>query len=127
MQALEDNFLEFCSMYFFAMKNMFNKTPVELPKPHSPREKYQSLLYDIGVGWYMRKLSEKLPPLKKSKLSKKSQEKEDEIKRNLQASNQYWNDWKFHIHWNKLEWVNPRYNNELKNHFFVSSNFFFER
>ena len=23
-------------------------------------------------------------------------------------ANQNWNDWKFHIHWNKLEWVNPR-------------------
>ena len=36
----------------------------------------------------------------------KSHEKEDERKRNLQMSNKSWNDWKFQIHWNKVEWVN---------------------
>ena len=46
-------------------------------------EKHNSLLHDIGDGWYMNKLSEKLPPLKKRKSSKKSQEKEDKIKRKL--------------------------------------------
>ena len=35
--------------------------------------------------------------------------------------NQIWNDWKFQIHWNKLEWVNPRSRIEVKNTFFVSS------
>ena len=42
----------------------------------------------------MNKLNENLPNLNKNKLSKKSQEKEDEIRRNLQKANQYWNDWK---------------------------------
>ena len=50
----------------------------------------------------MIKLSENLTPLNKRKLSKKAQEKEDEIKIKLQKSNQDWNDWKFHIHWNKI-------------------------
>ena len=31
--------------------------------------------------------------------------------------NQDWNCWKFQIHWNKLEWVNPRSRNERKNPF----------
>ena len=35
----------------------------------------------------MFKLNEKLPNLKKSKLSKKEQEKEYEIRRNMQKSN----------------------------------------
>ena len=48
-----------------------------------------------------------LPPLRRSTLSKKSQDKEDEIKK-LYEANQWWNDWKFQLHWNKLEWVNPR-------------------
>ena len=61
-------------MYFIAMKNIFQKIPVELPKPPSPKEKHQSLLYDIGGGWEMKKLSENLQPLNKKKLSKKSQE-----------------------------------------------------
>ena len=57
LQAFEHNFLERCNMYFFNMKNMFQKIPVELPKPPSPRDKHQSLLYAIGGGWYMKKLS----------------------------------------------------------------------
>ena len=28
---------------------------------------------------------------------------------------QSWNDWKFHIHWNKLEWVNQRILIEVRN------------
>ena len=35
LQALEHNFLELCNMYCFDMKNMFQKVPVELPKPPS--------------------------------------------------------------------------------------------
>ena len=34
---------------------------------------------DIGGGWYMVKSAKGLPPLNKSKLSNKSQDKEDEI------------------------------------------------
>ena len=45
----------------------------------------------------------------------------DEIKRKIQMANQIWNDWKFQIHWNELEWVNPRIRNEGKNTFCVSS------
>ena len=55
----------------------------------------------------MEKLGQKLPPLKKRKPSKKKKKK-DEIKRKLTESNQEWCDWKFQIHWNKLEWENPR-------------------
>ena len=56
----------------------------------------------------MNKLFESIPDSKKSKLSKKAQEKEDKTRRNLQKANQYWNDWKIQIHWNKLGWVKPR-------------------
>ena len=69
----------------------------------------------------MKKLSEKLPLLKKRKLSKKSEEKEDGTKIKLHKANQDWNDWKFQIHWNKLWWVYPRSHDELKNRFCVSS------
>ena len=43
----------------------------------------------------MNKLSEKSPRLRESKPIKKSQEKEDEIKINLQMANQNRNEWKF--------------------------------
>ena len=36
-------------------------------------------------------------------------------------ANQNWNDWKFQIHWNKLEWINPRSRIEQKKPFCVSS------
>ena len=32
-------------------------------------------MIDIGGGWYMEKIANRLPPLKRSKISKKSQEK----------------------------------------------------
>ena len=121
MQGLEHNFLERCNIYFETMKKLFHKIPVELPKPPSTKEKHQSLLHAIGGGWYMNKLNDKIPLPKKRKLIKKAQEKEDKIKRHLQTANQNCNDWKFHIHWNKLEWVNPRNRNELKYPYCVSS------
>ena len=36
-------------------------------------------------------------------------------------ANQTWNDQKFQIHWNKLEWVNKRNNIEQRYPFCVSS------
>ena len=66
-------------------------------------------------------MNENILPLKKRKLGKKSQKMEDEIKINLQLANQNWNDCTFQIHWNKLEWVNPRSRIKLKNPFCVSS------
>ena len=64
-----------------------------------------------------KKLSLNLTPLKKSKLSKKAQEKEYEIERKLQKTNQDWNDWRFQKYCNKLEWLNPRSRCEQKNPF----------
>ena len=64
----------------------------------------------IKLYWRLmiyEKMNDKLPTLKKQKLTKKSQDKEDEIKRNLYRENQSWNKYKFQIHWNKLQWVNP--------------------
>ena len=34
---------------------------------------------EIGGGWYQKKITKVLPPLRTPKLSKKSQDKEDEI------------------------------------------------
>ena len=44
-----------------------------------------------------------LPPLRENKLSKKSQEKDDEIKNKQYTDDSNWNDWKLQLHWNKLE------------------------
>ena len=90
------------------MEDFFHKIPVKLPIKPSPKEKRRLLLNDIGGDWYVEKLGQKIPPLKKRKLSKKVQEEEDKIKRKITGENQEWRDWKFQIHWNKLEWMNPR-------------------
>ena len=103
------------------MKKLIQKIPVEIPENPSTKEKRQSLLHTSGGGWYVNKLGQKIPPLKKIKLSKKYHREEDEIKRKLHEANQAWNNWKFKIHWNKLEWLNPRSRDEQKNRFCVSS------
>ena len=73
LQGLEQNYLEHSNIYFENMKNM--KTPVELSKPPSPKEKHQSLLHSIGVGWDMKKLIEKLPTQNKRKLGKNNKKR----------------------------------------------------
>ena len=104
-------------MYVFNMKKLFQKIPFGLPKQPSRKEKRKSLLHAIGGGWYVNKLGQKLPPLKKSILIKKNQKEEDEIKIKLTESNKYLNAWIFQIHWNELEWENPRSRDKRKIHF----------
>ena len=65
----------------------------------------------------MEKLGWKLPPINKSRLSKKSQKEEDKMKRRLTEANQECNYWKFQIHYNKIKWVNPRIFDKRKIHF----------
>ena len=55
------------------MKELFQKIPVESPNQPSPKEKRKLLLHTIGGGWYVEKIGQKLPPLKKSKLSTKKE------------------------------------------------------
>ena len=61
-----------------------------------------------------------LPPLKRTKISKKSQESQDEIQKKLYGANRWWNDCKFQLHRNKLEWVDPKYNPKRVKPFSVS-------
>ena len=56
------------------MKELFQKIPVELPNQPSPKEKRKSLLHSIGGGCYVYKLGQKLPPLKKRRLTNKKGE-----------------------------------------------------
>ena len=114
LKAFEQNFIELCNLYANNMDKLFQKIPVELPNQPIPKEKCKSLLHDIGGGWYVEKLGKKILPLKKMKLSKKSQKGEDEIKKRLTEANQMWDYFTFKIHWNKLEWVDPRICDERK-------------
>ena len=55
------------------MKEMFKQIPQTTKKSLTPK-KVQKIMIDIGGGWYMEKSSKGLPPLRRTKLSKKSQE-----------------------------------------------------
>ena len=71
------------------------------------------------------KTTKGLPPLRRPKLSKIAQEKVDEIIKNIYEANRHWNDCKFQLHWNKLEWVNPRSKDKRTQPYSVSSKKFY--
>ena len=53
------------------------------------------------------KCAKGLPPLKRTQLSKKAQER-DNLNKKIYEYNRWWNDWEFQLHWNMLEWVDPK-------------------
>ena len=53
LKALEQNFIERCNLYSHNMDKLFQKIPVKLPNRPISKEKHQSLLHDIGGGWYV--------------------------------------------------------------------------
>ena len=73
----------------------------------------------------MEKYEKGLPPLKRTKLSKKAQERDDLIENKHFQSNRWWNDWKFQLHWNMLEWVDPKSTPKRVKPFSVSSKRFY--
>ena len=91
-----------CVAYITAMKDVFKQIPQILSKPLTPKQKVQKFMTDIGGGWYMENSSKGLPPLKRSKIIKKAQDKQDEIQKKLYESNKWWNYWKLQLRCNKL-------------------------
>ena len=61
------------------MKERFKHIPQNIEKPLTSREKNQKLITDTGGGWYFKKCEKGLPPLKRTKPSKKAQETHDII------------------------------------------------
>ena len=61
------------------MAEMFKTIPQNIGKPLTSREKNQKLITDIGGEWYLEKCAKGLPSLKRTKLSKKAQERHDLI------------------------------------------------
>ena len=55
------------------MIDMFKQIPTMMTKPLSPIQKLQKLMTEIGGGWYLEKITKRLPPIRRSKLSKKAQ------------------------------------------------------
>ena len=70
------------------------------------------------------KITKGLPPIRRPNLSKKAQDKKDDIKKTLYEANRYWNDSRFQLHWQNLEWVNPRFQIKRKKPYSVYSKTF---
>ena len=64
------------------------------------------------------KFGKGLPPLRRPTLGKNKFKK-------LYESNKWWNDWRFQLHWNNIEWVNPRSLTKMNKTFSVSSRDFY--
>ena len=82
LKGLEDNYEVICGMYNKAMKEMFKQIPTTMTKALSPKQKVQKIMTEIGGGSYMENITKGLPPLSRTKLIKKAQDKEDGIKKN---------------------------------------------
>ena len=75
------NFNARCDAYINAMKDMFNKIPQTIKIAFTSKQKVQKLMTDIGGGWYMKNSANILPPLRRTKPSKKSQRRQDKIQK----------------------------------------------
>ena len=73
------NYYSRSESYTVAMVEMFKKIPRNVGKPLTTREKNQKLITDIGGGWYLENFQKGLPPLKRTKISKKAQKRHDII------------------------------------------------
>ena len=73
----------------------------------------------------MEKCQKGIPTLKRTKLGKKAQKRQDLIKKELFVSNMWWNDWKFQLHWNMIEWVDPKTTPKRVKPFSVSSKYLY--
>ena len=62
---------------------MFIQIPQTVKIELNPKQNVQKLMTDIGGGWYMEKSAKGLTPLRRTKLSKKSQERQDEIQKTI--------------------------------------------
>ena len=71
------------------------------------KRKRQTLLTDIGGGYYLNKMNNPKLPKKNTRLSEKEQEEEEKLKRELKVVCDHWKYWKFQIHWGKLKHVVP--------------------
>ena len=79
LHFFRENYFARSESYSISMKEMFIQIPQNVEKPLTSREKNQKLMTDIGGGWCLKKCERGLPLLKRTKLSKKAQERHDFI------------------------------------------------
>ena len=107
LKLLRENYCARSESYSNDLEEMFKQITQNVERSLTSKGKKGKMMTDIGGGWYLEKCKKGLPPLKRTKLGKKAQKRQDRIKKEFFVSNMWWNDWKFQLHWNKLEWVDP--------------------
>ena len=75
LKLLRESFDARCEAYINAMKLMFTQIPQTVKIALNPKQKIQKLMTDIGGGWYTEKSARGLPPMRRNKLSRRSQER----------------------------------------------------
>ena len=109
IKLLRGNFDARCEAYINVMKLMFIKITQTVEIALTSKQKNPKT-HDRYRWWIVNGKSAKgLPPLRRTKLSKKHKKVRIKLK-NIYEANEWWNDWRFQLHWNKLEWVDPKYN-----------------
>ena len=83
LKMFVDHYDARCVAYITAMKQIFKQIPQTIIKALTPKQKFQKLMTNIGGRLYMEKGCKGIPQLKRSKISKKSQQKQDEIQKNI--------------------------------------------
>ena len=66
-----------------------------------------------------------IPPLRRTKLSKKSQEMLNEIQNKIHEANKWWNGCRLQLHWHKLEWIDKKSTTKRDKPYSVSSKTFY--
>ena len=77
-KMLKENYDARRVAYIAVMKDMFKQIPLTLIKAMTPKQKVQILMTETDGGWYIEKISKGIRLLRRSTLSRKAQEKEDE-------------------------------------------------
>ena len=75
----------------------------------------------------MKKMTKGLPTIRKKHKVRRHKRKNDKIKPKLHTANRNWNDCKFQLHYNKLEWVDPRSRILIKEPYSTSSKIHIEK
>ena len=65
IKMLDKNYNSRRVAYITAMKEMFKQIPTMMTKPISQRQKVHKLMIDIGGGGYMKKITKRIPPLRR--------------------------------------------------------------
>ena len=80
---LEENYGTRRVAFSTVMKELFKTIPTTITKPLSPRNKFLKSMKEIGGGWYLENITEGMPPISISKLSKNHKRRRINLKKTI--------------------------------------------